>query len=187
MGEDKLPLEVGGIPLVSRVHRVLEPLCGEVLVVGGGDAAPLPPRARRVPDLRPGAMGPLAGIEAGLRAARHRHVFVAAGDMPFLSEGLVRSLLGLLAQRPVPAAVPLWGARIHPLCAAYDRDAVLPEVEAALDRGVRAVREVVEGLEGALYVEEGRLRAFGDTERLLMNVNTPEDLARARAMLREEP
>ena len=187
MGENKLPLELGATPLVSRVYRVLEPICGEVLVAGGGDAASLPPRARRVPDLRQGALGPLAGIEAGLRAARYRHVFVAAGDMPFLSEDLVRSLLGLLTQRPVPAAVPYWGERLHPLCAAYDRDAVLPEVEAALDRGVRAVRAVVEGLAGAVYVEEGRLRAFGAPERLLMNVNTPEDFSRARAMLRDGP
>ena len=186
MGENKLPLELGGTPLILRVHRALEPLCEEVLVAGGSDA-PLPPQARQIPDLRPGALGPLAGIEAGLRAARHRYVFVAAGDMPFLSDALVRFLLGLLVERSVPAALPYWGKRLHPLCAAYDRDAVLPEVEAALDRGVRAVREVVEGLEGAFYVEEGRLRAFGDPERLLMNVNTPEDLARVRAMLREEP
>ena len=185
MGENKLPLELGGTPLILRVHRALEPLCEEVLVAGGSDA-PLPPQARQIPDLRPGALGPLAGIEAGLRAARHRYVFVAAGDMPFLSEGLVRFLLGLLAERRVPAAVPCWGERIHPLCAAYDPDAVLPVVEAALDRGVRAVREVVEELPGVLNVKEGGLRTFGAPERLLMNINSPEDLARARAMLREE-
>ena len=186
MGRDKLPLGMGDAPLIGRVYRALHPVCEELLVAGG-DEPPLPPHARRVPDLRPGSLGPLAGIEAGLRAARHPHVFVAAGDMPFLSEALVRFLLDQLARSRVPAVVPRRGGTLHPLCAAYDRDAVLPAVGAALDRGVRAVREVVGGLPGALYVDEGQLRAFGSPERLLTNVNSPEDLARARAMLREEP
>jgi len=184
MGQNKLPLELDGVPLITRVHRTLDPVCEKVLIVGGD--GPSPPRARRIPDLRPDNTGPLAGIEAGLRAARRPSVFVAAGDMPFLTVGLVRFLLGLLAERGVPAVVPRWGGRLHPLCAAYERDAVLPEVEAALDAGVRAVREVVGGLPGVLYVGDAQLWAFGDPDRLLMNVNSPEDLARARAMLRDE-
>lgn len=184
MGQNKLPLELDGIPLITRVFQVLEPSCEELLVVGGD--GPTPRHARRIPDLRPGGMGPLAGIEAGLRAARRPSVFVAAGDMPFLSGEFVRFLLGLLAERGVPAVVPYQGGRLHPLCAAYDRDAVLPEVEIALDSGVRAVREVVGGLPGVLYVGERELREFGEPARLLMNVNSPEDLARARTMLRSE-
>lgn len=185
MGQDKLPLELDGVPLITRVHRTLESACEEVMIVGGD--GPSSPRARRIPDCRPDNVGPLAGIEAGLRVARRPSVFVAAADMPFLTTGLVRYLLGLLAERGVPAAVPRSGGRLHPLCAAYDRDAMLPAVEAALDAGVRAVREVVGGLQGVLYVGEAELRAFGDPDRLLMNVNSPEDFARAQAMLRDEP
>lgn len=187
MGENKLPLELGGTPLILRVYGAIASVCEEVLVAGGADT-PIPLHgARRIPDLRPGALGPLAGIEAGLRAAGHRHVFVAAGDMPFLPEGLVRSLLGLLAERSAPAAVPYWGERLHPLCAAYDRDAALPAVEGALDRGIRAVREVVEALPGVIRVGGELLLAFGPPDRSLMNVNSPDDLARARAMLRGDP
>ena len=186
MGRDKLPLTLGGVPLVARVCHALDPVCEELLVVGGSEP-PLPSHVRRVPDLRPCLPGPLAGIEAGLHAARHPRVFVAAGDMPFLPEEVVRSLLGRLARRRAPAVVPRCGGRLHPLCAAYDRDATLPAVSAALDRGVRAVREVVGALPGVLYVEEPELRAFGDPERFLTNVNSPEDLERARAMLRDEP
>jgi len=185
MGQDKLPLELDGVPLITRVHRTLEPACEKVLIVGGD--GPSPPRARRIPDLRPENTGPLAGIEAGLQAAQCPSVFVAAGDMPFLNSGFVRFLLGLLVERGVPAVLPRWGGRLHPLCAAYERDAVLPAVEAALNAGVRAVREVVGGLPGVLYVGEAELRAFGDPERLLMNVNSPADLALAQAMLRDQP
>jgi molybdopterin-guanine dinucleotide biosynthesis protein A len=180
MGQDKLPLKVGDATLLDRVHDALAPRCAEVLVVGAGGYAPT--GVRRVPDLRPG-QGPLAGIETGLSAASHRSAFVAAGDMPFLTGELVGCLLGLLSAS-VSAAVPYLGGRPHPLCAAYGRE-IRSAVSAALDRDVRSVREFLEGLAGVLYVEEKELRSFGEPDLLLTNVNSPEDLARARAVLRD--
>jgi molybdenum cofactor guanylyltransferase len=89
MGRDKLELEVCGLPLLRRVRDALAPDCGEILVVGaGGRSVPLE-EARRVSGERPGRQGPLAGLEAGLAAARNRLAFVAAGDMPFVPRGLV--------------------------------------------------------------------------------------------------
>lgn len=182
MGRDKLPLQVGPVPLLDRVHDALSSRCAEVLVAGGGDHAPA--GARRVPDLRPGRQGPLAGIEAGLLAARHGRVFVAAGDMPFLAGGLVAYLLGLLSEG-TPAVVPVLANGSHPLCAAYHAREVSPAVAAALDRGERSARGLVEGLRGVRYVGAEELRRFGDPDLLLANVNSPEDLARARAILAE--
>ncbi len=181
MGRDKLPLKVGDTTLLERVHEALASRCAEILIVGGGGYAS--PETCRVSDLRPGRQGPLAGIEAALLAARYRSVFIAAGDMPFLTGDLVGYLLGLLSD-PLPAVVPHFGGRPHPLCAAYSR-AVQPAVSSALDRGVRSVRGLLEGLPGVRYVGEEELRRCGDPNLLLMNVNSPEDLTRARAALRE--
>lgn len=180
MGRDKLPLKVGTTSLQVRVHAALSSRCEEVLIAGGDGQ--IPAGARRVPDLRPGHQGPLAGIEAGLLAARRRAVFVAAGDMPFLTGRLVGYLLGLL-HPGVPAVVPVSQEGSHPLCAAYDRQEVLPVAVAALDRGARSVRGLLEDLPGTRYVGEGELRCFGDPDLLLSNVNSPEDLARARRAL----
>jgi molybdopterin-guanine dinucleotide biosynthesis protein A len=178
MGRDKLPLEVGDITLLDRVHGALAFCCDEILIVGGRGHTPA--ASRRIPDLRPGE-GPLAGIEAGLLAARHRAAFVAAGDIPFLTGDLVEYLLGLLSGG-VPAVVPDFGEGSHPLCAAYGRE-VRPAVSAALDRGARSVRELLRSLSGVRYVREGELQRFGDPNLLLMNVNSPEDLGRARKAL----
>jgi molybdenum cofactor guanylyltransferase len=178
MGRDKLPLEVGHTTLLDRVHGALALCCDEILIVGGrGHTTAV---SRRIPDLRPGE-GPLAGIEAGLLAARHRAVFVAAGDIPFLSGDLVEYLLGLLSDG-VPAVVPDFGDGSHPLCSAYGRE-IRPAVSAALDRGVRSVREFLRSLPGVRYVREGELQRFGDPNLLLMNVNSPEDLRRAQKAL----
>jgi molybdenum cofactor guanylyltransferase len=181
MGQDKLPLKLGDTTLLDRVHKVLASYCAEILLVGGGGYAL--PETRHIPDLRPGRQGPLVGIEAALLAARYWVVFVAAGDMPFLTSDLVEYLLGLLSDQ-APAVVPHFGGRPHPLCAAYRREA-RPAVSAALDRGVRSVRGLLENLPGVRYVGEEELRHFGDPNLLLTNVNSPEDLARARAALRE--
>jgi molybdenum cofactor guanylyltransferase len=177
MGRDKLRLMVGDKPLLARVCLAVASRCDEILVVGGC----APAGTRHVPDLRPGRQGPLAGIEAGLLAARHRAVFVAAGDMPFLTGDLAGYLLGLLSG-DVPAVVPDFGGRLHPLCAAYGRE-VRPAVSAALDRGRRSVRELLEDLPGVRYVRQEELQRFGNPVLLLTNVNSPEDLDRARKTL----
>jgi molybdopterin-guanine dinucleotide biosynthesis protein A len=179
MGRDKLPLIVGGKPLLDGVCLILASHCDEILVVGEGGYAPA--GARCIPDLRPGRQGPLAGIEAGLLAARHRAVFVAAGDMPFLTGDLAGYLLGLLSD-DVPAVVPDSGSQLHPLCAAYGRE-VRPAVSVALDRGIRSVRELLEAMPNVRYVHEEELRRFGDPDLLLTNVNSPKDLERARKAL----
>lgn len=181
MGRDKLSLEVGSATLLNRVHAALSSRCEEILIAGArGESLA---GARLIHDLRSCHQGPLAGIEAGLSAARYRSVFVAAGDMPFLTGDLVGHLLGLLADH-VSAVVPDFNNQVHPLCAAYGRE-VRPVVSATLDRNVRSVREMLEGLPRIRYVSEKELRRFGDPELLLMNVNSPEDLARAREALRE--
>lgn len=179
MGRDKLLLEVGGETLVGRVAGTLSARCGEVILAGGGTA---PPGTRTVGDDRPG-QGPLAGMEAGLSAARFPLVFVAAGDMPFLNTDLVEHLVEILDDGRTLAAVPVDGRRTHPLCAAYSRE-VLPYLRSALDGGVRAAREFLQGLDAVAYVPEVELRRFGDPDLLLMNVNSPEDLSRARAVAR---
>ena len=176
MGREKLSLEVGGLALIARVRNALSASCQEVLVVGGEDFCL--DRVRRVSDERTGRQGPLAGIEAGLAASKHDHVFVAAGDMPFLSPGLVCFLLERLGRGGVLAMIPHHGGRSHPLCGAYARS-LLPRVSAALDRGARAVNEFLEGTEGVEYVDE-ELRRWGEPDLLLMNVNSPRDLERAR-------
>ena len=176
MGGDKLLLEVGGVPLVERVYGALSAWCSEVILAGGGSA--LGEGVHRTPDVRAGGQGPLAGMEAGLTAARHGLVFVAAGDLPFLPGELVGFLLGRLEELGSRAVVPRYGGRTHPLCAAYDHG-ILPPLRSALDDGVRSVREFLARLEAVEYVE-GELRRFGDPTLFLMNVNSPGDLERAR-------
>jgi molybdenum cofactor guanylyltransferase len=175
MGREKLFLEVDGVPLAERVRTALTG-CREVLAIG--DSGVRLEGVRYITGERPGGLGPLAGMEAGLASAHYPFTFVAAGDMPFLTQSMVSYLLGRLARGGVLAVVPRYRGRIHPLCAAYAR-ALLPRLETALDGGTRAVHGFLEGVDEIEYVEE-ELRRFGDPGLLLMNVNSPGDLELAR-------
>jgi len=181
MGREKLSLEVAGVTLIERVRDALAGCCQEVLVIGEGGGVRLEGVGYAAGE-RPGGLGPLAGMEAGLTCARYPLVFVAAGDMPFLTPSLVGYLLGRLSEGSVLAVVPRYRGRLHPLCAAYKR-ALLPRLGAALDSETRVVSGFLEGVDEVEYVGE-ELRRFGDPDRLLMNINTPEDLASARREVR---
>jgi molybdopterin-guanine dinucleotide biosynthesis protein A len=176
MGREKLSIEVGGLPMIERVKNALTGSCREVLVVGDGGIRL--GGIRHVANERPGKQGPLAGFEAGLAAANYHQVFVAAGDMPFLTQGMVGYLLERLERGGAPAVIPRYGDRIHPLCGAYART-LLPRVGTALDGGARAVHGFLGRIDGVEYVGE-ELRRFGNPDLLLMNVNSPRDLECAR-------
>jgi len=176
MGREKLSLEVEGVPLIERVRDALTDCCREVLVVGDGGVRL--EGVKFATGERPGGLGPLAGMEAGLASAGHPLTFVVAGDMPFLTQSMVGYLLGRLARGGVLAVVPRYRGRTHPLCAAYAR-ALLPRLGTGLDSGERAVHGFLKGISEVEYVEE-ELRQFGGPGLLLMNVNTPGDLERAR-------
>lgn len=179
MGRDKLLLDVCGEPLLRRVYGVLAAQCPDLLLVGKKAYLPLA-GARWVTDERSGGLGPLAGLEAGLAAAREPLVFVAAGDMPFIPQDVVAHLIERLQRPGIGAVVPFYRGNPHPLCAAYAREA-LPHVEAALDDGVRAVRGLLRRLPGVEYLDDSELQRFGNPDIFLMNVNSPVDLERARS------
>jgi molybdenum cofactor guanylyltransferase len=164
--------------LLERVHGVLRDFCSEITVVG--DGGPELPGTRRVRDSRPGRQGPLAGLETGLRASTNAVVFAAAGDMPFLSRELAVRLCETVENGNLLAAVPVYGGRAHPLCAAYSRE-IETEVSASLDGGERSMKGFLASLGRVEYVGDG-LETFGDPDVFLMNVNSPRDLERARSL-----
>src|SRR5438093_5392019 len=80
MGRDKAGLPAGGGTLVEHLAQRLRPVVDETIVAGGSATLELA-GVRRIDDHHPG-LGPLAGMHAGLLAARHTLVWVVAGDLP---------------------------------------------------------------------------------------------------------
>ncbi|MBO8141220.1 MAG: molybdenum cofactor guanylyltransferase [Firmicutes bacterium] len=177
MKANKALLDWRGEPLIAALARKFSDWFGQVVLITNSPSEyeflSLPTRPDRVPGI-----GPLAGIESGLLASRFDKVFVAACDMPFLNEGLVRHMVQVAAGWD--AAVPRIGHRREPLHAVYGKTC-LPHIAQLIESGRYAVAPLFERVR-VRFVEEEEVRRFGDPEQLFFNCNTPEDLARARAL-----
>lgn len=185
MGQNKALLCVAGKPLIQRVVERTAPLAAETLIISA-DAEPyaflgLPVLA----DLIPG-QGVLGGLYTALASAQSEFVACVACDMPFVNPALLRAELNLCIQTGVDVAIPRSENGLEPLHAVYRRETCLPLVRAALEAQQRrlvgwldqARVRVLETAETAVYDPGGT--AF-------INLNTPEDLARAEALAALEP
>ena len=93
-GSDKALAELGGHTLLSLAVDALSGWC-EYVVVAGRETAPAP----TLPDWPHPAMGPLAGIAAGLRLARDED-YASVLTMGVDSVALPENLLELLSPAP---------------------------------------------------------------------------------------
>jgi molybdopterin-guanine dinucleotide biosynthesis protein A len=181
LGLDKAHLLFGGRPLLHIVAGRLAEVCAEVIVVASPLRPPegIPDGARLAMDGAPG-LGPLAGIQAGLKAASFPFALVAACDMPFLSPPLLRYMAGL--PRSYEALVPEWDGRRHPLHAIYSR-ACLPTIDALLEAGQRSVEELLARVRLQVLGEE-EVRRWDPEGLSLFNLNERQDLTVARRLWR---
>ncbi|MEO6446923.1 MAG: NTP transferase domain-containing protein, partial [Gemmatimonadaceae bacterium] len=119
------------------------------------------------------------GLHAALSHAAHA-VVVVAWDMPFVPSGLLAALRAL-GESGADAALPESGSRrgLEPMCAYYTQRC-LASIERRLDDGDRRVISFFDDVQVA-RLGASDVAAFGPSERLFMNVNSPEDLAVAEA------
>jgi molybdopterin-guanine dinucleotide biosynthesis protein A len=121
-----------------------------------------------VSDAIGGFAGPLAGLHAGLNAARHPLVVTVPCDSPFLPDDLVERLRASLKGNDL--AVAKTGAQPHPVFALMKRD-VRESLEAFLASGGRKI----DAWYAALEVVEV---SFDDEADAFRNINTLEELKR---------
>jgi molybdopterin-guanine dinucleotide biosynthesis protein A len=179
LGQDKtaIPWPPGGAgTLLAHTAGALAALCAEVLVVGYGGARPLPAGCRPVPDAFPDG-GSLGGVYSALAGAETEHVLVVATDMPFLSPPLLRWMLA--QPRDYDVLLPL-GDRPQPLHAVWSRRCLEP-LRRRLEGGRLRLTDVLADLR-VREVPAAVLAREDPLGRSFFNVNTPEDLQRARAL-----
>lgn len=165
MGGAKAMVGLGGRPLIAYPLAALRAALADVVVLAKAET--------QLPDL-PGATvwieppappHPLNGIVQAIELAGGRPVLVCAVDLPFVSPALVDRLAGCAG---APAAIVAG----QPLLGLY-RPEARPALSEALSRQDR-VLEAVHAL-GPQVIEAEPIEIF--------NVNTPDDLLQAAALL----
>lgn len=176
-GEPKALMELGGRPIVARVLDVVRQVTERVLLVTNTPDLYAFLGLPMVPDVFPEG-GSLGGIYSGLRAAPGDAAFTVACDMPFLSEPVARLVLARAGEADVVA--PRIGEQWETLHACYGKACLAP-MERRLREGRLRITGFFEEVR-VLAITEAEVAAVGDPARVFMNVNTPNELARARVL-----
>ncbi|MDR7022740.1 MAG: molybdenum cofactor guanylyltransferase MobA [Pseudomonas sp.] len=163
-GADKGLLDWQGRPLIAWLHELVRPLTDDLLISCNRNAERYAPFADRlVSDDEADFQGPLAGIRAGLRAARQANVLILPCDAPQLDRPLLEALLNLAGER---AVVVRQGEFLEPLFSVIPR-ALHADLEQAWQAGERSPQRWLRSLD-PLTVE----CPLGDPR--LANFNTPD-------------
>lgn len=164
-------IEIEGVQIITRTVSLLKPLFREIILAGWPPDNASPEGIVKVTDNFPG-MGPLAGIEAAMKASTAPWLFVFGGDMPWLSGEIIADLAAALLKSPSDALIPRIDNSIEPLHAIY-RCSLHPYLESYLlegkDTAVRAFFKPLKVRYYDLSRDEKTLKAF-------TNINSPRDL-----------
>jgi molybdopterin-guanine dinucleotide biosynthesis protein A len=168
-GADKAFVQLNGQPLIAHLLARLTPQVATIAISANGDATrfdayPLPV----LPDGPLAGFGPLAGLATGLEWAAQQNadsLVTVPVDTPFIPLDLVARLA------PAPAVARYHGRQHH--LVAHWPFSVLPRLRQFLRTGAPyKVRDFL-SLCGARQI------AFEGAADPFLNINTPEDLARA--------
>ena len=171
-GVDKGLVELDGKPMVAHVLGRLAPQVGGVLINANQNAERYQAMGYPVvPDAVGGFAGPLAGLHAGMTAARRPFVVTVPCDSPFVPMDLVARLATGLERERAQLAVAKTFDQPHPVFALVRRD-VLPNLAAFLGSGGRKIDAWYAAL-AAIEVN------FDDEADAFRTINTAEELAAA--------
>ena len=179
-GEPKALMELGGQRIIERVVDVVGGILDDLLVVTNTPERYAFLGLPMVPDVFPDG-GALGGIYSGLRAVAGDAAFTVACDMPFLHPAIVRMVVERAGEGDV--VIPRTGGQLETMHAVYGKRCL-----AAMEARLRAGQLKIVGFFPDVRVVE--LDAAGMAKHrapdvAFMNVNTPEELARARVLVAE--
>jgi molybdenum cofactor guanylyltransferase len=172
IGGGKAIVELSGRPLVSYPCEALLQAVGEVVILAKADTElpSLPGVTVWVEPETP--RHPLIGLMHAISMADGRPVFICPVDLPFVTPDLIRRLAAADPGR-APAVIAAAGDRIQPLLGCYRPETIELLDEAGIGPDVPVQRAIT--AIGARVLEVNPLCLF--------NVNSPDDLLQAAAML----
>lgn len=174
-GRDKSRLVIEGRAIIVRQIEVIERVTSSIVVVADDPArfADLPVIVHR--DLIPGC-GAIGGVYTALATSRTDRVIVVACDMPFLEDRLLARLVAVTGD--ADGAWVRSSRGVEPLLACY-RTAAAGRVREAIERGDLKAADLAMILT-MNELDESDVAVYGPPDRLLANLNTPDDLARVQ-------
>ena len=169
-GQDKGLLDWHGEPLIAHLHRKTRPLSDDLIISCNRNLEKYSPYADQlVHDDEGDFPGPLAGIRAGLKAARHACLLVLPCDVPRIDAALLQSMRETAGQHPDKPLMLRHGEHWEPLLCIIPV-ALSVAFETAWNEGERSPGRLMRKL-GAIALQ------CPENDARLANLNTPELLS----------
>ena len=171
MGENKAFIEIGGIPIINRIHTLFEKLFKEIIIVANQKELFLNLNSKIYSDLLPNR-GVLGGIYTGLFFSSFQYSFCVACDMPFLNESVIQYLINNIQEYDV--IVPKMKDGLQPLHAIYSKSCLGP-IKKIIDQGKFGIIDFYPEVRIKI-IEEKEFYELDPMMKSFINVNTQEEL-----------
>jgi molybdopterin-guanine dinucleotide biosynthesis protein A len=175
-GFDKQTIRIDSELIAMRIAGALRPFFDEVILVTNQPSLYAQSPYRVVEDIIKEA-GPLGGIHAGLTCVKGDWAFVTACDMPNVSEAYLHWLFRYVEEEGATTdalVVRHENGMLEPMNALYAKRC-LPQMEQALLQNERKIADLLLRIH-TLYLPARELAAFGGSETLFFNMNTPQEI-----------
>ena len=175
--EDKGLVELDGRPLISYVLEAISPQVGAVIISANRNLSRY--RAFGVPvisDHHDTCRGPLAGMAAAISEVDTPYLLTLPCDSPFVPPDLAARMYATLQQEQSELCLARDPQRLQPLFALFSTD-LADDLNQSVAAGKLKVKKWMTQHRYSVVEETDPWRFF--------NINTPEDLATAKAHLDE--
>ncbi len=178
-GKNKALLSVGGRRIIDRLLDVFSGLFNEIILVTNHPQHFLKWDLMIVTDVFD-LRSSLTGIHTGLFYMKNPYAFFSACDTPFLKKEIVEILVAQIEHK-IDIVMPETAAGFEPLCAIYSKRCLKPAKE---HLGANKVKIQWAFRSNRIkHITENQLRPVDPELRSFLNINTPEDLARAEEII----
>lgn len=177
---EKSMMIINGQPLITYVIKSLEKVVDDIIIsvrdkAQGELLSPILPGYTYAYDEFENK-GPLSGILSGLTLCRNEFCFIAACDMPFIKEDVVKLLFSRSESHD--AAIPRReDGYLEPLHAVYRCDPMIRESRKAIELGENTILAPNDRI-NVNYMAIETIRKIDPNLRTFININTPEDMER---------
>jgi len=175
-GKNKALVSIDGKRILDRIYEVFSALFDKIILVTNDPFQYMEWDFDIVTDIFP-IRSSLTGIHTGLFYLTTPYAFFVACDIPFIKKELIEILLDSV-EPGIDIVIPETSKGVEPLCSVYSKRCFKP-IEEQLEKKCLKIQRVFQKVR-VKKISEDILRTIDPDLVSLSNINTPDDLAKAK-------
>ncbi|MBL7892897.1 MAG: molybdenum cofactor guanylyltransferase [Bacteroidia bacterium] len=169
MGSDKGMIKLNGKKFIEHIIEALIPNVSDIIIIANNDN--YNNLGYKVYEDIIKECGPLGGIYTGLMNSRTESNIIVSCDIPFINSGLIRHIIKNMGRADI--SVPVFEGNTEPLCAVYTKGIASKLHDLIIHNELKIHNVLKHFITTQVHITK-TLDFYNN--RLLMNINTPEEL-----------